>query len=264
MSIVFRRIPDNRALSEKIISQISDAIISGELRPGDRLPPERELAEQFGVSRTVIRDAVKTLAGRGILQVKHGAGIFVATSEENMVGRLGALADVLPLQGAGLRDLFEIRKVLEAKGAEWAAQRRSAHHVERLTGIVEAARRHSGDLDVLSERDAQFHVAIAEASQNLVLVRVMLALLDLLETARRESLSIPGRAELSLDQHERILEQIEARNPETAYKAMLDHLDSVEKAVMFPEAQTGRADERADRRVHRDEEAEERARSRRR
>jgi GntR family transcriptional regulator, transcriptional repressor for pyruvate dehydrogenase complex len=231
---MFRRIPDNRALSEKIISQISDALIGGELKPGDRLPPERDLAEQFGVSRTVIRDAVKTLAGRGILQVKHGAGIFVATSEENMVGQLGALADVLPLQGAGLRDLFEVRKMMEASSAEWAAQRRSAHHVERLKGIVEDAYRHSEDLSALSERDAQFHVAIAEASQNLVLVRVMLTLLDLLATARRESLSIPGRAQLSLKQHERVLEEIEARNPEAARKAMLDHLTSVETAIMSP------------------------------
>ena len=75
MSIRFDRIPDNRALSERITSQISDAIISGELKPGDRLPPERELAEQFGVSRTVVRDAIKMLSGRGILQVRRGAGI---------------------------------------------------------------------------------------------------------------------------------------------------------------------------------------------
>src|SRR5687767_3548282 len=129
MSIRFDRLPDNRALSERIISQISDAIISGELKPGDRLPPERELAEQFGVSRTVIRDAIKTLSGRGIVQVRRGAGIFVATAEETIMGRLGELANVIPLQGAGLRDLFDVRKVLEVQGAEWAAQRRSAHQV---------------------------------------------------------------------------------------------------------------------------------------
>lgn len=228
----FERIPDNRALSEKIISQISDALISGELEGGERLPPERDLAEQFGVSRTVVRDAVKVLSGRGILQVKRGAGIFVATSEESTVGRLGELAGVLPLKSAGLQDLFDVRKTLEAEAAEWAAQRRSSHHIERLTGIVEDAYQHQEDLDVLSERDAQFHVAIAEASQNLVLVRVMLMLLDLLERSRRESLSISGRAKLSLDQHERILREIESRSPETARQAMLEHLASVEEAVL--------------------------------
>lgn len=233
MSIRFNRIPDNRALSERITSQISDAIISGELKPGDRMPPERVLAEQFGVSRTVIRDAIKTLSGRGIVRVKRGAGIFVATAEETVMGRLGELSNVLPLQGAGLRDLFDVRKVLEVQGAEWAAQRRSAHHVERLRGIVEGAYRRSEDLDVLSERDAQFHVAIAEASQNLVLVRVMFTLLDLLEASRRETLNIPGRPRLSLDQHEGILRGIEDRDPEEARRAMLEHLTSVEQAISY-------------------------------
>ena len=230
MSIVFEPVHDNRALSEKIIAQISDALVSGELKPGDRLPPERELAEQFGVSRTVIRDAVKTLAGRGILHVKHGAGIFVTTSEENAIGRLGALSDILPLQGVSLRDLFEIRKVLEAEGAEWAARRRNDYHLKRLRGILEDAYRNSENIEVLSERDAQFHVAIAEASQNLVLVRVMLILLDLLAQSRRESLSIPGRAKLSLKDYERIVEEIEAQRHEGARETMLEHLTSVESA----------------------------------
>jgi GntR family transcriptional regulator, transcriptional repressor for pyruvate dehydrogenase complex len=232
VSIVFEPVHDNRALSEKIIAQISDALVAGELQPGDRLPPERELAEQFGVSRTVIRDAVKTLAGRGILHVKHGAGIFVTTSEENAIGRLGALSDILPLQGVRLRDLFEIRKVLEIEGAEWAARRRNDYHLERLRGILEDAHRNSENLEVLSERDVQFHVTIAEASQNLVLVRVMLTLLDLLAQSRRESLSIPGRAKLSLKDHERIVEEIEAQRHEGARETMLEHLTSVESAVL--------------------------------
>jgi GntR family transcriptional repressor for pyruvate dehydrogenase complex len=233
MSFEFRPIRDDRSLGEKIMSRISEAIIGGELRPGDRLPPERELAEQFRVSRTVIRDAVKTLAGRGILRVKRGAGIFVATNEENVIGSLGTLSDVLPAQGAGLYDLFEMRRVLEAQGAEWAAHRRSARHVEHLRKILEDASRHSEDPRVLSERDAQFHVTIAEASQNPVLVRVMLTLLDLLETGRREALSIPGRAQRSLEEHKRIQEEIEARNPDEARRAMLNHLTSVESAIVL-------------------------------
>ena len=193
----FEGVPDDRALSEKITARISDAIVAGELKPGDRLPPERQLAARFNVSRTVVRDAVKTLSGRGIVRVRRGAGIFVATAEETVMGRLGELAGVLPLHGAGLRDLFDVREVLEAQAAAWAARRRSDRHVERLRGVLEEVRRDPEDLDLLSRKDAQFHVAVAEASQNLVLVRVMLALLDLLEVARRESLAIPGRARLS-------------------------------------------------------------------
>lgn len=239
MTIRFDRIPDNRALSEKITSRISDTVVSGELESGDRLPPERDLAGQFGVSWTVVRDAVKTFSGRGILRVRRGAGIFVATAEETVAGRLGELSSVLPLRGEGLRDLFDVRKVLEAQGAAWAAQRRSEHHVERLRGVLDDARRHPEDLDLLDERDARFHVGIAEASQNLVLVRVMLTLLDLLEAARRETLGIPGRPGLSLDQHEVVFREIEAQRPEGARRAMLEHLTSVERTVAYP-AKTGR------------------------
>lgn len=233
MEAIFRTVPGSGSLGEGIISQITDAIIGGRLKPGDRLPPERELAEQFGVSRTALRDAVKTLSGRGLLKVRRGAGIFVASAEENMMGHLGELSDAFPLHGAGLQDLFEVRRTLEVEAAEWAAQRRSAHHVERLREILEDAARHE-DPRILSERDAQFHVGIAEASQNLVLVRVMLTLLDLPATACRETLRIPGRARLSLNEHARILEEIEARDAGDAREAMMDHLRSVESAVARP------------------------------
>ena len=234
------RVPQSAALSERVIAKISDAVVSGELAPGDRLPPERELAGQFGVSRTVVRDAIKTLSGRGILRVKRGAGNFVADPQEGAPAGFGALAEGLSLGGEGFGDLFEVRKVLEAQAAQWAARRRSDHHVGRLRGIVEEAYGHADGPDVLNETDARFHVAVAEASQNLVLVRVMFTLLDLLATIRRETLDIAGRARLSLDEHERIIEEIEAREPEAAREAMLAHLTSVESAIRFSDRQRSR------------------------
>lgn len=230
---MFESVSDKTALSEKIISQITDALVRGELKPGERLPTERDLAVQFGVSRTVIRDAVKTLAGRGILHVRHGAGIFIAATEEGS----GGLSGLLPLEGSGLKDLFGVRRVLEVEGAGWAAEERTEHHVERLRSILENASQHTNEPEVLSERDAQFHVAIAEASRNLVLVRVMLTLLDLLAKARLETLSITGRPELSLEQHGRIVEAIESGEAAAAREAMQRHLDSVEAAVLSPRSE---------------------------
>lgn len=232
------RVPESGALSERIIAGISDAVVSGELAPGDRLPPERELAEQFGVSRTVVRDAVKTLSGRGILRARRGAGTFVAAPAGD--AGLGALAEGLSLGDEGFGDLFEVRKVLEAQAAQWAARRGSEHHVGRLRGIVEEAYRHADEPGVLDETDARFHLAVAEASRNLVLVRVMFALLDLLASSRREALEIAGRARLSLDEHERIIEEIERRDPEAAREAMLAHLISVESAIRFSDRQRAR------------------------
>ncbi len=223
---MFQPISDNKALSEKIISQITDAVARGDLKPGDRLPTERDLASQFHVSRTVIRDAVKTLSGRGILNVRHGVGIFVAQPSESELDVTSRI-----LQQAALQDLFDIRKLLEAEGAAWAAQRRQPHHLERLRSIVADARQHTDQPEALSQRDAQFHMAIAEASRNLVMVKVMMALLDLLEKSRQDSLRIPGRAVASLDQHEEIADAIEKRDPERAKQAMLEHLDAVEQSI---------------------------------
>lgn len=229
---MFRAVHDHASLSEKIIAQITDAVVGGQLTPGSRLPPERELAEQFGVSRTVVRDAIKTLAGRGFLQVRHGSGIFVATAEESMAGCLEVLSDTLVLQGTGLRDLFDVRKTLEVRTAELAAKLRTPDQVERLRTLVEEAYEHLDEPKVLSKRDAQFHVAIAEASQNLVMVRVMLTLLDLLAKSRLESLSIPGQAKQALKAHEHIIQAIEAQDVVQAKEAMLNHLNQTEVAIL--------------------------------
>lgn len=243
---MFRAVHDHSSLSEKIIAQITDAVVGGQLAPGSRLPTERELAEQFGVSRTVVRDAIKTLAGRGFLQVRHGSGIFVATAEESMAGRLEMLSNTLVLQGTGLQDLFDVRKTLEVRTAELAAKLRTPDQVVRLRTLVEDAYQHLDEPEMLSKRDAQFHVAIAEASQNLVMVRVMLTLLDLLAKSRLESLGIPGQAERALKDHGRIIQAIEARDLSEAKKAMLDHLDQTESAIVSMRQQEEPGHESAD------------------
>jgi GntR family transcriptional regulator, transcriptional repressor for pyruvate dehydrogenase complex len=180
----------------------------------------------------VVRDSIKILVGRGILGVKRGAGTFVRASEQYSAARLNQMLEVIPLKDSGLRDLFEVRKVLESEGACWAAQRRSSTNVEHLRRILEGAESCSENLEVVSEKDGQFHVGVAEASQNPVQVRVMYALLDLLEKARKESMKLSGRVELSLQQHFAILESIESSDGEGARLAMLAHLTSVEKDIL--------------------------------
>ena len=243
---MFRAVQDNASLSEKIIVQITDAVVGGQLQPGSRLPPERELAEQFSVSRTVVRDAIKTLAGRGFLQVRHGSGIFVATAEESMASRLEVLSDTFVLQGSGLRDLFDVRKTLEVRASELAAKFRTPEQLDRLRKVVKEAHQHLGDPKALSEGDALFHVAIAEASQNLVIVRVMLTLLDLLAKSRLESLSIPGQAKQALRAHERIIQAISSQDLAKAKEAMLNHLNQTEVAILSTRNQKDAGQELAD------------------
>jgi len=224
---MFEPISDNTVLSEKIIFQITDAIVRGELKPGDRLPTERELAEAFRVSRTALRDAIKILTGRGLVDVKHGVGIFIADQSEKFYD----ITSAMPSARSGLKDLFEVRKVLESQAACWAALRGEPSHLLRLQGIVSEAKEGAEDLPFLSEKDGQFHVAIAEASNNLVLVRIMWTILGLLTNARETSLKIPGRPLESLNQHERIIHAIAEHNADAAKEAMLAHLDSVESSV---------------------------------
>lgn len=221
---MFEKVWDNVALSQKIVSQVTDAIVKGELKPGDRIAPERELATMFGVSRTAIRDAVKILSGRGVLQVRHGVGIFVSDAPSEVAG-------LMEFAGADLRELFEIRQTLETQAAGWAASRGADEQLDRLRKIVEDAWEHTNDLQVLAERDAQFHVAVAEASQNLVLVKVMWMLLDALQTSRHASLSIPKRPVDSLREHEQIVKAITAHDEAQARELMHEHLRSVEQSI---------------------------------
>lgn len=224
---MFEPISDNTAFSQKIVSQITDAIVRGELQPGDRLPTERDLAQQFGVSRTVVRDAIKLLAGRGILNVRHGIGIFVSESLKTF----GEMDGALYSKDATIKDLFEIRRILESEAVLWAAQRATGLQLNQLQSILDDTAKHTDDLTLLGERDAQFHIGIAEASQNLVLVRLMLTLLDLLSESRIESLSIPGLPQQSLAEHQSILEVIKQGDGQLAKERMLAHLTRVETSI---------------------------------
>jgi GntR family transcriptional regulator, transcriptional repressor for pyruvate dehydrogenase complex len=230
---VFEPISDNVALSKKIVAQITDAIVRGELRTGSRLPPERDLAVQFQVSRTAIRDAVKILSGKGVLMVKHGVGIFVAPGAKAASGATSSSwVQAWGVYDGNIRDLFEIRKTLETQAAYLAAERADEGNIHRLALILRDAQSHGGDLQVLNDRDAQFHVAIAEASQNLMLVQVMWTLLDVLAEGRQESLRIPNRPQASLEEHEEIYQAIAMHHADRAKAAMFNHLGSVEEAIV--------------------------------
>jgi GntR family transcriptional repressor for pyruvate dehydrogenase complex len=187
-SDVFKPVRDSRSHSDKIIEQIVDALLRGDLKPGDRLPTERDLATSFSVSRTVVREAVKILAGRGVVEVRHGSGIYIAADEATVLERL----DQVNLQDALLIDLFAVRKVLETKIASLAALRRTGRQ-DHLREIVAEARLNAGDVAAVSLLDADFHLTLARASCNLVLIKLMLTVLDLLARSREQTLSVEGR-----------------------------------------------------------------------
>lgn len=183
-------------LADKVAELLKKAIVSGQLEPGDRLPPERILGERFGVSRTVIREAVRSLAAKGLVEVRSGSGSVVARVEA------GSVTETMRLyvQGASMDDRLvrEIRELLQVHAAGAAAERATEADVAALRGC---------------SQDAAFHRAVAEAAHNPLLA----LLLDALEAP-------PGGAGEPLDGHAPILERIVARDREGAREAMRRHL----------------------------------------
>lgn len=224
---VFKPVHDSRSHSDKIIEQIVDALLRGDLKPGDRMPTERDLAARFSVSRTAVRDAVKILAGRGVVDVRHGSGIYIAADEATVLERL----DQVNLHDALLTDLFVVRKVLETKIASLAADRRTERQVQRLRDNIAEARSQAHDVAAVSQLDAEFHLTLARASRNLVFIKLMLTVLDLLSRSREQTLSVEGRIARSLAEHEHIVAAVADMQSERAGTAMLEHLDSVEASI---------------------------------
>lgn len=230
---MFQRIVRSDNLRVAVMEEIKRLIGEETLQAGDKLPPERDMAEQFNVSRTVIRDAIKMLAGVGILDVKHGSGIFVATVDrEQLIEQMSML---LLLEPGSIQNLFDVRMVLETAGVRWAAKRASLEQCVELSAIVEKAEavvQANGDitheqLPRLGELDSTFHLQIAVCSQNPVLQLLMKNLLELLEASRMHSLEIPSRPNRSVAEHRKIVEAICDHEEEAAQAAMQSHLQSV-------------------------------------
>jgi GntR family transcriptional repressor for pyruvate dehydrogenase complex len=232
---MFHPITSSVPLRDRIVQDILQKIENGILKPGDRLPPERDLATAFGVSRTTVRDALRTLAGLGVIAIQHGRGIFVQGGAGIALGT--ALWAPLMVKPETVAALFEVRKTLETAAAGWAAERAGPAERSQLVAIVEQAKQAAGgpavaDPAAAARADQAFHTALVAASQNPVAARLMLNLLDLLAEVRQESLAIPGRAWQSILDHEAIAQAIAAGDKAAAERAMLAHLTGVEAAVL--------------------------------
>lgn len=225
---------EHRGLRDELVDKLLSALRQGEWPVGARLPSERAFAAQYGMSRTTVRDALRTLAGLGVVRIERGRGVFVEESGTAVGDSLISM-----VRFTDFRSLFEIRKVFEPQMAAWAAQRAEAWEADRLLAIVlhalpESLQRLDGSARaaVMWETDQKFHHEMARLSKNPVAVRMMLNLLDLLEQSRQRSREIPGRAERSAIEHLRVAEAIVARNADMARETMLVHLAGVEEAIV--------------------------------
>jgi GntR family transcriptional repressor for pyruvate dehydrogenase complex len=230
----FRPVETER-LAHSVVRQIELLILRGLLRPGERLPPERDLAERLGVSRPSLREAIATLQDRGLLVARAGSGVFVA----EMLGSAfsDALVRLFASHEEALFDYISFRRDLEGMAAERAARHGSDTDLKVIAAVfarMEAAhdKRNPADEAAL---DAEFHLAIIEASHNIVMLHMMRAMFDLLKAGvfynRQQLFRNRATRDALLAQHRAILEAILARDAPRARAAAEAHLSYVEATL---------------------------------
>ena len=217
-------------LHEQIILQIQNLIEQGCLKHGDQLPPERKLAEIFKVSRHSVREAIRILEQRGILITKPGSGTFLIMDDKK------ALADFLSRaihnEKNKLSEIFEFRRIIEPKIAGLAAKNANPSEIEKIQELLSEQMNSVNDPLRSKELDQEFHLALAKASGNSILIHVIELLTDILSICRSEMSQTHIRREQSIEGHKKIFEAVKKGDSMMAQEKMEDHLRIIEQIVI--------------------------------
>jgi GntR family transcriptional repressor for pyruvate dehydrogenase complex len=221
---LFQQVPREPRLSDKVAEMMLETILSKKLEVGERLPSERELGEQFNVSRTVVREAVRALVAKGVIEVRSGSGLRVAAVDAAAVTESMSLY----LRGSPLdfERVHEVRTLLEVHIAGLAAERATDEDVAQLRIVHERMQGEAGEVEDAARDDLEFHRVIARATQNDLYLLLMDSIGAALIDIRRENLG-SGSMPTTLGQHEAVLERIAAHDAAGARKAMSAHLEGV-------------------------------------
>jgi len=199
-------------------------ILSSSLRPGDKLPPMAELEKRLGVSHTVVREALRMLETRGLVQVQHGKGVIVSLNSSDALST--SLNAVFRLHEGTLFHLMEFRTILEIEVARLAAERRTDHNLREMQDYLQEMEQAAEVPRGYVDADVGFHNALVRATHNPVLISVTSSLQDLLVKSREITFRGPPVGAIrALRAHYRIYEAVKAKDPETAAVAMRQHLD---------------------------------------
>jgi GntR family transcriptional repressor for pyruvate dehydrogenase complex len=215
---------------ELVADRLLTLISSRSLRPGDAIPSERELGQLYGVGRSSIREALRMLESKGVIQ-SGGNGSFTVAQFANALNI--SLDFLLSVDQADHGELFEVRRILEGEAAALAASRRLESEVERMQVQVDAM---AGGLDseeAFITADLGFHLIIAEASRNRLISHLMHAIRVLLQRSLMSSFHIPGSPQGAVEMHRLILEAVAARRPEDARQLMQEHVSRVERDIAY-------------------------------
>lgn len=224
MNIPIKPIKPKR-ISDQVFDQIRELIYRGNLKPGEKLMPERELAEAMNVSRTTIRDAIQRLVVMGLIIQKQGQGTFVKTADPQ---EESPLAKVMQAQDASIEDLLEVRMGLECNAAALAARRADENDINAMELSIEEMKKEVKSGRLGTEADTSFHMAVAYATKNPLQILIMRNFYDYLFHGIRENLARlyenMDNIDIILNQHRIIVDAIKSRDSYQSYSAMKDHV----------------------------------------
>jgi GntR family transcriptional repressor for pyruvate dehydrogenase complex len=221
---LFGRVEREPRLSDKVADLMRETIIQRQMAPGTPLPSERELGEQFGVSRTVIREAVRALAAKGIVEVRTGSGLRVASVDEATA--LESLTWYIRGGQIEYSDVHEVRSAIEVEMAGLAAERRSDDQLRALQDAHKRFQAVLNDLEGATLADVEFHALIAKATQNELFSALLGSIGEALIEVRRETLAV-GSGKKTVAAHAKILAAIKRGDARAAREAMREHLNTV-------------------------------------
>lgn len=231
MTTPWRPVGSRTALRARVAEEIERLIAARRLAPGDRLPPERELAAKLHVGRSSLREALAVLTSRGVLRVTRGHGVYIAEPAPGLPAPAAA-----PIAGDELGQLFDMREVLEVAAAGWAAANANDDDVGALRATVaaldaEASAEHP-DVERLQELDTDLHLLIAAMGRNRFLAQATELLHQMLAAGMETTLYLPGRIRRSRRSHVRLAATIAAHDPDAARAAMAEHIREVRAAAL--------------------------------
>ena len=216
-----------RKLSDEVFDRLERMITSGELKPGDEMPSERVLMERFGVGRPAIREAMQSLANKGLLNISHGerAKVLQLTAQ-SIFRQVDLTAKIMLSQSTDTLEHLKSARIFFERGmAREAAQRSRTGDIDDLGAIIDRQRRSLGDAEAFIAADMQFHSRIAQISGNPIYVAVSEAMLAWLKEYHTDMLIWTGKEKFTLVEHEEILDRLRNRDAEGAEAAMLKHLE---------------------------------------
>jgi DNA-binding FadR family transcriptional regulator len=223
-----------RRLHTHVVEALVPMIVSGELAPGSLLPTEPEMSTRFGVSRSVVREALRVLGAKGLIEVRHGSGTRVTTPDKWDPLDPMILSE---LRGRGpsaqvLHDLLEARTIIECEVAALAAERASQHERETLKAALRLMRDALDDPPQFVTGDSAFHVTLLKAARNRVLERMAQPMHELLQYAQALTDAIPGVLTRALADHEAIADAVLRHDAEGAREAMRAHLEQTQRDII--------------------------------